>query len=155
VTYDLKPDGSKTIIHKYEGTFYRSSSGAEMNTMGTMADFSDSAGNSYRINHEKKLAVLQAQNDRPLYQAIKETPLSSIEGYDMVNGARCGYRKLYVNGTPGGREYISLQYVIYVRVEFMEPNSTHQIVREMYDIEVAEPDPSLVKIPKGYTLAKE
>jgi hypothetical protein len=29
------------------------------------------------------------------------------------------------------------------------------MVRELYDIEVAEPDPSLLRIPKGYSVADE
>ena len=33
LAYEIQADGSKVLKHKHEGTFYRSSSGAEMNTM--------------------------------------------------------------------------------------------------------------------------
>lgn len=84
---------------------------------------------------------------------IKQTPPSTIESYQMVNGLHCAVRTMLVNGKPDGKEYLHIPYGLEVRMEFR--NDSWFTVRELYDIEVAEPEPSLVKIPKGYSIADE
>lgn len=154
MSYEIQQDGTETLTYKEEGVFYRSSSGAELNKMGNLFNFIDSSGNSYRIVESRKLAVLEFRNTEPPYQRIKRMT-QNVLGYEMVNGLHCAVRTLWVNGKPDGKEYIHLQYGLIVRFEFMEPNSTHQMVNELYNIEVAEPATALMRIPEGYSVADE
>jgi hypothetical protein len=153
LAYEIQADGSKVLKHKQEGTFYRSSSGAEMYTMDGRSSFIDDQGTYYRIVHSKKLAVREGQNNLLSYEMIKQTPTESILGYEMVYGFHCAVRTVLLNGKPAGKEYVHIPYGLEVRMEFR--NGSWFTVRELYDIEVAEPDASLVKIPKGYSMADE
>ena len=56
LSYQIQPDGSKVLKSEQEGAFCRSSAGASMNTMGFLSTFFDEHGNTYEINHNKKVA---------------------------------------------------------------------------------------------------
>ena len=153
-SYEIQPDGSKLLKHKQEGAYYRSWSGATMNTLGDRSTFIDEQGNTYEIVHSKKLAKKFAQfveHPMPLREMMKRIPEESILGYETVNGFHCAVRTVLVNGEPGGKDYTYLPYGLLVKVEWREPGGgPHQMVHELYDIEVAEPDPAQVRIPEGY-----
>jgi hypothetical protein len=157
MTYEVQPDGSEALKYKEEGVFYRSSSGAELNKMGNQVSFIDSSGNFYRIVPSKKLAVLAFRNTEPPHRRSKLTE-DEIKKYDikheMTNGFYCAVIPAYLNGKPSGKVLRYLPYDLEIRseVKFEEGRLT---VRELYDIEVAEPDPSLMRIPEGYSVADE
>jgi hypothetical protein len=156
-SYEIQPDGSKILKHQQEGAYYRSWSGASMNTLGDRSTFTDEQGNTYEIVHSKKFAKKFAQfgehQPMPLHEMMKRIPEESILGYETVNGFHCAVRTVLVNGEPGGKDYTYLPYGLLVKVEWMEPGGgPHQMVHELYDIEVAEPDPALVRIPEAYSV---
>jgi hypothetical protein len=125
-----------------------------MDTLENRSTFIDEQGNSYRIVHDKKLAEFVDQG--PTVHAImKQYPKETILGYEMINGFHCAVRTLFVNGKPGGKEYAYLPYGLIVKFEFTAPGGKRQMVQELYDIEVAEPDPALVRIPNGYAIANQ
>ncbi len=154
LTYQIQPDGSKILKREETGVFYRSSSGATMNTMADRSTFIDEQGNTYNIVHSTKLAKLVARQGQPelLYEQIKALPPEGIQGYEMVNGLQCAIRPVLGNGKPTGKAYSYLPYGLTVKVETTDPGGSFWVVREMYDIEVAEPDPAQVRIPKGYSI---
>jgi len=154
LTYQIQPDGSKILKQQEAGVFYRASSGATMNTMGDRSTFMDEQGNTYNIVHSRKLAKLVVRQDQPLfyYEMIKKLPPESIKGYEMVNGLNCAIRLVLMNGKPSGKAYSYLPYGLTVKVETTDPGGSFLVVREMYDIEVAEPDQALVRIPEGYSI---
>ncbi|MEW5974325.1 MAG: hypothetical protein AB1898_00835 [Acidobacteriota bacterium] len=155
ISYNIQPDGSKTFLHKHEGAFYRSSSGASMNTLDETSTFIDEQGNTYEINHTKKVAKL-VQTGSPLpHEIIKNIRPEWIQGFENVNGLECAIRPILVNGEPGGKNYSNLTYGLQVKSEWTEPGGSHLMVRELYDVKVAEPDPALVRIPDGYSLITE
>jgi hypothetical protein len=154
LTYQVQPDGSKILKWEEAGAFYRSSTGATMNTMGDRSTFLDEQGNTYNIVHSKKLAKLVVRQGRPelFYEMIKDLPPEGIQGYEMVNGLECAIRPVLLNGKPSGKAYTYLPYGLTVKIESTTPGGSHWVVRELYDIEVAEPDPALVRIPEGYSI---
>jgi hypothetical protein len=155
IMYEIKADGSKIMKHKHEGTFYRSSSGAELDTMDERVNFRDSSGNGYRIIHSKKLAVLEIRGSGPVYQRKKQM-IKDVGEHEMVNGFYCAIVPLYVNGELRGKSYNYVPYAIVIRDEFKPPGMDNYLqVNELYSVEVAEPEPSLVRIPKGYSIANE
>jgi hypothetical protein len=60
-----------------------------------------------------------------------------------------------MNGKLSGTDYFYLPYGLIVKTEVTSPGGSHFIVRELYDIEVAEPDPALVRIPEGYSIQNQ
>jgi hypothetical protein len=152
LSYKIQPDGSKVLKSEQAGAFYRSSSGATMNNMGFLSTFSDEQGNTYEINHSKKVARFVAHQE-PLHELIKSKLLpESIKGYETVNGLSCAVRTALLNGKPAGKEYLYLPYGLWVKTEFTDPSGSHLMIRELYDIEIAEPDPALLQIPEGYSI---
>jgi len=155
-SYQIQPDGSKILKSEQLGTFYRTSSGASMNTMGWLATFSDEEGNTYELNLNTKVAKFVAHQE-PLHELIKTKTLpESIKGYERVNGLDCAVQTTLLNGKPAGKSYVYLPYGLWVKVEHTNPPIDSILtVRELYDIEVREPDPSLVQIPEGYLIDNE
>ena len=53
-------------------------------------------------------------------------------------------RPVLMNGKPAGKEYSYLPYGLNVKTEVTATDGSHLIVivRELYDIQVAEPDPA-------------
>ena len=153
LSYEIQPDGSKVLRSEQAGAFYRTSSGATMNTMGFLSTFCDEQGNTYEINHNKKVASF-VEHQVPFHEWMKTKMLpESIKGYEIVNGLNCAVRTVLVNGKPGGKAYLYLPYSLEVRTEWTtEPGGSLLIVRELYDIEVAEPDAALLRIPEGYSV---
>ena len=78
--------------------------------------------------------------------------LESIKGYETVNGLYCAVQNAWVDGKPGGNSYVYLPFGLWVKSEIYTPDGSHLLVEERYDIEVAEPDPELVRIPIGYAI---
>ena len=153
LVYQIQPDGSKVLKSEQAGAYYRSSSGATMNTMGFISTFFDEQGNAYEINHKKKVARLVEHGVLPHEFIKNKMAAKSIKGYEIVNGLNCAVRTVLVNGKPGGKAYLYLPYSLEVRTEWTtEPGGSLLIVRELYDIEVAEPDAALLRIPEGYSV---
>ena len=79
---------------------------------------------------------------------------------EAVNGLICAVLPLYINNDPtgnlnakpSGKEYLYLPYGLWVKSEFTNPEGSLLTVRELYDIEIIEPDPALVRIPEGYSI---
>jgi hypothetical protein len=126
-----------------------------MNTMGDQSTFIDEEGNTYEIAHRRKIANFVEHPPESIYEMLKKTPPESIKGYEMVNGIKCAILPVWVNGKPGGKEYVSLPYGLIVKIEAKVPDGSQLMVRELYDIVAAEPDPALVKIPEGYFIQNE
>jgi hypothetical protein len=57
-----------------------------------------------------------------------------------------------MNGKPAGKYYSYLPYGLRVKEEVTLPDGSYWIVRELYDVEVVEPDRALVRIPEGYSI---
>ena len=55
-----------------------------------------------------------------------------------MNGFNCAVRTILFNGKPAGKEYWYPTYALTVRAEWTQGDL--QMVKEMYDIKVAEPD---------------
>jgi len=155
LSYQIQPDGSRVLRHEQAGVFYRSSSGASMNTMGFLSTFQDEQGDTYEINHNTKVARFVARQE-PLHESIKKhNPPESIKGYETVNGLNCAVQITLLNGKPAGKSYLYLPYGLWVKTEFKGPGGSYLIVRELYDIEVVEPDPAVFRIPEGYFIDTE
>ena len=152
LTYQVHLDGSRILKRAETGAFYRSSSGATMNSMGDRSTFFYEQGNTYNIVHSKKIANFVEHPDESIYELIKKTPSESILGYEMVNGLNCAIRPVLINNKPSGKAYSYLPYGLTVKVETAAPGGSYLVVRELYDIEVAEPDAALVRIPEGYSI---
>jgi hypothetical protein len=123
----------------------------------------DAQGDHYEINHNKKSARLVAHGEPP-HEFIKSLkslnnarPSNSRD--EAVNGLICLVVPSYYNepaenpnAKPSGEEYLYLPYGLWVKSEFTNPEGSLLTVRELYDIELIEPDPALVQIPIGYSI---
>jgi len=145
LVYQIQPDGSKILKHEQVGAFYRSSSGATMNTLGKVSTLIDEQGNAYEISHHNKKASFVERVPLPHLRNLQ-----GIKGYETVNGLNCAVRTILVNNKPAGKSYWYPTYALTVRREWTQGDS--QEVEEMYDIKVAEPDESLLRIPEGYSI---
>lgn len=152
LTYQIQSDGSRILKLEEAGAFYRSSSGATMNTVADRSTFIDEQGNTYNIIHSKKIANFVVRSSESTYEMIKKRPPESIQGYEMVNGLQCAIGTVLMNGKPSGKSYSYLPYGLIVKVETTDPGGSYLVVRELYDIEVAEPDSALVRIPESYSI---
>jgi len=152
LSYRIQPDGSKVLRHEHSGMFYRASSGASMNTVDDRSTFTDTQGDAYEINHTKKFAKLVAHQPPP-HEFIKNTKPESIQGYEAVNGFSCAVLPVLLNGKLAGKEYLYLPYGLWVKTQFTSPEGL-LMIRELYDIQVVEPDAALVRIPEGYLIDK-
>ncbi len=153
LSYEIQPDGAKILKSEQTGAFYRTSSGITMNTVGFLSTFSDEQGNAYEINHNKRTAKLVVAHQEPFHEWIKKNLRpESILGYEIVNGLNCAVQTTLLNGKPAGKSYLHLPYALWVKTEHTDPDGSHLTVRELYDIEVAEPDPALLRIPEGYSI---
>ena len=152
LTYQIQPNGSRILKWEQTGAFYRSSSGATMNTMGDRSTLFDEQGNTWNIIHSKKIANFVEHPAESSYEIIKKTPPESILGYEMVNGLQCAVGRVLFNGKLAGKSYSYLPYGLEVKFEVKVPGTSQLEVREMYDMEVAEPDPALLRIPEGYAI---
>jgi hypothetical protein len=141
----MQPDGSKILKQENVGAYYRSSSGAVMNTVGNFATFIDEQGHAYEINHRIKRAIFVERQDLPHLRKLQ-----GFTGSETVNGLNCSVRPVLVNGKPGGKEYRHQPYGLMIRTEWGLGDSL--TVRELYDVKVAEPDQSLLRIPEGYSI---
>jgi len=157
LSYEIQSDGSRVLKSEQEGVFYRTSSGAAIRTMGDRSTFMDAQGDMYEIDHNKKFARLVAHGSgTPLHEVFKnmsKDPPSNIL-YEAVNGLNCAVVPMYSgnkfeNPESSGKVYLYLPYGLEVKSESTNPEDSLTI-RELYDIEVAEPDPALVRIPEGY-----
>jgi hypothetical protein len=120
-----------------------------MNSVGDRATFYDEEGNAYEIVHGKEFARFLGHYPEPLPERLKKTRPESIKGYEIVNGLNCAVRAVLANGKPTeGKEYVYIPYGLWVKAEWKL--GAFLTVRELYNIEVAEPDPALVRIPEGY-----
>src|SRR5215510_5581000 len=155
LSYEIQPDDSMVLKTEQAGTFYRSSSGARMDSMGFISTFSDEEGNTYEINHNRKVARF-VEHQVPQHEWMKTKMLpESIKGYELVNGLNCAVRPVLFNGEPCGKSYLYLPYALEVKMECKPPGGNRLMLRELYDIEVAEPDPALLRIPEGYSIDNE
>lgn len=160
-SYQIQPDGSRVLRNEQAGVFYRSSSGASIKTMGDRSTLIDAQGDEYEINHNNKLAKLVAHLEEPPHEVIKNLKNwnnSNIQE-EVVNGLVCAVLPSYYNepaenpnAKPSGKEYLYLPYGLWVKSEFTNPEGSLLTVRELYDIELIEPDPALVGIPEGYSI---
>jgi hypothetical protein len=150
LSYQIQADGSKVLKSEQAGAFYRASSGARMDSMGFLSTFSDEQGNTYEVNHNKEVARF-VEHQVPLHEFVENRiSAESIKGYETVNGLICAVRTVLVNGKPGGKSYVYLPYGLEVKTEWKL--GSFLTVRELYDIEVVEPDPALLRIPEGYLI---
>jgi hypothetical protein len=160
LSYQIQPDGSRVLKNQQAGVFYRSSSGASIRTFGDRSTLIDAQGDQYEINHNKKLAKLVAHLEEPPHEVIKN--LNNLRPSNIqeeaVNGLICAVVPLYHTdpmGNPNakpGKEYLYLSYGLWVKSVFTNPEGSLLTVRELYDIEIIEPDPALVRIPEGYSI---
>ena len=158
LSYQIQPDGSRVLKNEQVGAFYRSSSGASIKTMGDRSTLIDAQGNHYEINHNKKFARLMAHGVLP-YELIKNLRPSNSQD-EAVNGLICVVVPAYhntdptgnPNPKPSGKEYFYSPYGLWVKSECTNPEGSLLTVRELYDIEIIEPDPALVRIPEGYSI---
>jgi hypothetical protein len=163
LSYQIQPDGSSVLKNEQAGVFYRSSSGASIKTMGDRSTLIDAHGDHYEINHNKRSARLVA-NGEPPHEFIKVIKNLNNAGpsnilYEAVNGLICAVLPSYYNepaenpnAKPSGKEYFYPPYGLWVKSEFTNPEGSLLTVRELYDIEIIEPDPALVRIPEGYSI---
>jgi hypothetical protein len=121
----------------------------------------DAHSDQYEINHNTKLARLVAHLEEPPHEVIKNLnnlrPSNSRD--EAVNGLICAVVPSYYNepaenpnAKPSGEEYLYLPYGLWVKSVFTNPDGSLLRVRELYDIEIIEPDPALVRIPEGYSI---
>jgi hypothetical protein len=115
----------------------------------------DELGNVYRIIHDKRVALFEEHQEPLLHETVQRILPESIIGYEMVNGLGCAVRNVLLNGLPAGKEYIYRPFALIVKTTAMDPTGRSEIVRELYDIKVAEPDPALLRIPEGYTVVNQ
>lgn len=161
VTYRLEENGSKVILAERRGDYYRSSSGSIMDTWRYLVDGQEvgparatflnaSTGKRYSINHRLQRVRLVHQSSTPILP--QRIHLEETVGESVINGVECVGLRVLVNGRPTkGVSWVSVPYDLDVKVEFPMPNG-QWVVRELYDIQLNEPDPSKFKFPSDYTI---
>jgi hypothetical protein len=145
LVYQIQPDGSKIVTQQQIGAFYRSSSGATMNSMGQHSTFIDEQGNAYEISHRTKTVEFVQHNPPMDFSRLKGKPHETVNGYDCAVSSST----TLVNGKPESSAYWHIPTGLLIKFESTKGNM--QTVRELYDIKFVEPDPSLVRIPNGYS----
>ena len=126
-----------------------------MNTIEAHSTLIDERGNIYEINHNSKFAKLIETGAPPFHELVKRNGQVNVKGYETVNGFECAVRSILVNGEPGGKEYLYIPYGLLVKTEWTTDGGSHWMVRELYDIQIAEPDPASVQIPEGYAIVND
>ena len=127
--------------------------------MGDRSTFIDSQGNTYEIDHGKKSARLVGHQSPLLHEILRQIPEDNTSlGHETVSGFNCLVvpvmsgpgTEAKPHGILSGNEYLYLPYGLKVKSESTNPESSLLTIRELYDIQVEEPDPGLIRIPEGY-----
>jgi hypothetical protein len=122
--------------------------------------FIDAPGDIYEIDHSKKFARLVAHQSPLLHEILRQIgPENNTSlGHETVSGFEClvvpvlsgPSTEAKPHGILLGKEYLYLPYGLRVKSESTNPEGSLLTIHERYDIQVAEPDPALVRIPEGY-----
>lgn len=163
VSYQTQPDGSEIVVQQTEGTYFRSSSGSVVENMfhiedgqeqgeGQTSYFDSFTGRIYSLRHDIKRAVLKDVWPKSLRSLVPSNP--NFIGEAVINGLNCVATPvfLWVNNqaTPVGKNWWSLDVDLLVKTETTVGGIRK--VRELYDINFAEPSSSKFKIPSGYMI---
>ena len=161
VHYLIQPDGTETEIGREEGTYFRSSSGSVLDTMlqvkGSdrgrhVSVYMDSSSRkTYDVNHNLKEATLKQVRPEPFRPIVPRPDLAIDEG--MIGGLDCLAMPIGAPGKPGesrGKVWWAKEAVLIVKRE--SAFSQDRVVRELYDIRFAEPEPSVFKLPANYKI---
>ena len=165
VHFQVLSDGSETEIAQAEGVYYRSSSGDVMDTTKypkrkwsgkhQSIYMEASTRKTYELDHNgRKARLLQVRTApfRPMSPADREggvSPDVDLEE-DIVNGLHC-----YVLPVKYGNEEVGKFWWTSESKFQVKSDDTHEGVRrveELYDIQFAEPEPSVFNIPANYKI---
>ena len=163
-SFQMQSDGTEKPVLSHVGFYFRSSAGDEMTThfpvteKGKASDagqstFVDSlTGKIYSLTHTSRKAKLVQQKQLPLRPDKRPPHPDRIVGEDVINGVKCITVLMESNdgSTPVGKVWLSKDAYLEVKMEF----NLHgrRLVRELYDIQFTEPDPSMFGIPSTYAI---
>ena len=165
VTYRMQSDGSEIVVRRTEGTYFRSSAGSVMRTEFDIKDgqrlgkgqstyIDSSTGKSHSLNHKIKKATLIQVRPTPWSPPETYPSPSEITGKAVISGLNCvAVSSFYLShGTKrrNGKVWWSLDNYLAVKTE----RTLGQVRRvwDLYDIQFAEPDPSVFKLPADYLI---
>lgn len=163
-SYQMQSDATEKAVVSQGGFYYRSSAGDEMTThfyvtengkkreAGRSTYIDSSTGKTYVLTHNAREARVVQQRDLPLIPNNSPPNPDRIVGRDVIDGLKCIIVPMESNdgSTPPGKVWLSKDTNIAVKMEFKLRGK--RLVREFYDIEFTEPDPSKFGIPSNYSI---
>ncbi len=161
VHYRVESDGTETAIVRMEGAYFRSSTGSVLDTMeqvkgpyrgkhrSTLMD--SSTRKTYVVNHNLKVATLRQVRPKPFRPIALRPDLAIDEG--VVGGLNCLAMRVVSPINPEesiGKVWWAKDSVLVIKRE--STLGQERVVRELYDIRFAEPEPSVFKIPANFQI---
>ena len=161
IHYLRQSDGSETEAIRTEGAYFRSSSGSVLDTMmqvkGDREGKHESVhrdsvtGKIYLLNHNLKRATLKQVSREPFRPVTLKASAVIDEG--VIQGLEClamGVVSPYDPETSIGKVWWAKNARVVVKSE--TNFGVERIVRELYDIEFAEPASAIFAFPANYTI---
>ena len=161
IHYLIQPDEPAREIAREEGTYFRSSSGSVLDTMeqvkgpyrgrhsSTLLD--SSTRSTYDLDRDLKVATLkQVQSERFRPAALR--PDSAVDE-GVIEGLDCLVMRMESPFNPQesvGKVWWAKDAVVVIKSE--HTFGRERVVRELYDIRFAEPEPSVFKLPENYKI---
>ncbi|MSO23493.1 MAG: hypothetical protein EXQ58_09630 [Acidobacteria bacterium] len=165
ISYKIKADGSKAVTSEYTGTFFRSSDGSTLDTWFEVKDgraqdgkaslIDTKTGRAYLILHDARVVRFDQDIPVPRLPRSKASiviPEEYVKGRELINGIEAVAVGVRVNDKPvPGATWKSLAHDLVLKQDVRwSPTSGHY--KDLYDVEVKEPDHSVFQFPAGYTI---
>ena len=161
IHYLIQPDDTAREIAREEGTYFRSSSGSVLDTMeqvkgpyrgrhsSTLMD--SSTRSTYDLNHHLNVATLKQVRPGPFRPVALSSDSAVDEG--VIEGLDCLAMRIVSPSNP--EESVGKVWWAKDAVVVIKRDSTfgrERVVRELYDIRFAEPEPSVFQLPEEYKI---
>lgn len=159
LTYQINSDGTELLTREFRGEYFRSRDGSEVRTKLQVGESPEKGqkylrdartGYAYVINLEKRIATVIFIHPLPLLpRADRDT--EDHQGRQLIGQLECLGLRVKLNGAYiPGVVWTSVPHDLAVKQEVLLPASRE--VRTLYDIRFIEPDPSVFRIPKDFTI---
>lgn len=169
VTYQIAPNGAKTVIGIRVGTFSRDSKGETLAKYHTLNNGTAGADQGVLTDPDGKVSRLDwARQEAVVVQDSRGSsyvrPFSDVKGEaHTINGVSCvviPVQTRICNGRdctpqpadPGDFDCVSPQYGVVVHLDLIQHIGTRttEMVKDSYDFAPQDPDPASMKIPAGF-----
>lgn len=161
IHYLRQSDGSETEVIRTEGTYFRSSSGSVLDTMMQVkGDRKGKHESVHRDSSTKKIYLLNHNLEKATLKQVSRKPFRPVElkpslavGKGVIQGLDCmAMRVVHPHNRDASIGKIWWARGAKVRVKSEQILGRERIVRELYDIEFAEPDSSVFRFPANYKI---